>query len=351
MKYLELIEEQIRGKKICMFPMGIAAKSTYQKLKNYGIEADFFSDSNPELWGTEFESKKCISKIQLSEMKQENLVVIVESLYYKEIKQDLQKNGIKNILRVYPEKFVTDKFVAEHKMDLDHCMNAVLDICADEKSKEVFKYLVNSWKMENCPDNYFECIYEKNQYFDPAIIMLHEDEVFVDGGAYIGDTGEEFLKFCNGKYEKMHLFELDPNIYEKLNLNLTNWGGRQTFCYPYGLSNENGKVSFSGGDSNSSINGSKETNTIGEVRKLDDILKDERVTFIKMDIEGSELAALKGASNIIKSQKPKLAICIYHSPQDMLNIPIYIKSLVPEYKIYIRHYTDMMLETVCYAIL
>ena len=83
---------------------------------------------------------------------------------------------------------------------------------------------------------------------------------------------------------------------------------------------------------------------IGEVRKLDDVLKGERVTFIKMDIEGSELAALKGAANT-------LAICIYHSPQDMLKIPIYIKSLVPEYKIYIRHYTDMMLETVCYAVL
>lgn len=110
-------------------------------------------------------------------------------------------------------------------------------------------------------------------------------------------------------------------------------------------------MSFSGGDSNSSINGSKESNMIGEVRKLDDVLKGERVTFIKMDIEGSELAALKGAANTIRSQKPKLAICIYHSPQDMLNIPIYIKSLVPEYKIYIRHYTDMMLETVCYAVL
>lgn len=110
-------------------------------------------------------------------------------------------------------------------------------------------------------------------------------------------------------------------------------------------------MSFSGGDSNSSINGSKESNMIGEVRKLDDVLKGERVTFIKMDIEGSELAALKGAANTIRSQKPKLAICIYHSPQDMLKIPIYIKSLVPEYKIYIRHYTDMMLETVCYAVL
>lgn len=62
------------------------------------------------------------------------------------------------------------------------------------------------------------------------------------------------------------------------------------------------------------------------------------------------LSALAGAETIIRMQKPKLAICIYHSPGDMLNIPLYIKKLVPEYSIYIRHYTDMMLETVCYAV-
>ena len=69
-----------------------------------------------------------------------------------------------------------------------------------------------------------------------------------------------------------------------------------------------------------------------------------------MDIEGAEVGALKGGSHIIKKQTPKLAICIYHSPEDMLEIPMQIKELVPEYRIYIRHYTDMMLETVCYAV-
>ena len=82
---------------------------------------------------------------------------------------------------------------------------------------------------------------------------------------------------------------------------------------------------------------------------LDNIIKNEKVTFIKMDVEGSELAALKGAKNTIIKYHPKLAICIYHKPEDILEIPAYILELVPEYKFYIRHYTSCMWETVLYA--
>ena len=132
----------------------------------------------------------------------------------------------------------------------------------------------------------------------------------------------------------------------------TVWGGdKSVICWPYGLSDKEGKVWFSSGDSSSSMQDNGQVNDEeGIVRKLDDVLKNEDVTFIKMDIEGAEMSALRGGRNIIQMQKPKLAICIYHSPGDMLDIPVYLKKLVPEYKIYIRHYTDMMLETVCYAV-
>lgn len=182
---------------------------------------------------------------------------------------------------------------------------------------------------------------------------MREDEVFVDAGAYTGDTAEKYIKFCNGNYEKMHLFELDLKIYEKLKKNvrdLESVNSQKIICYPYGVSDDNKEVHLFGGDSSSTICDCGEGDITGTVKKLDDILKGEKVTFIKMDIEGAEVGALKGGSHIIKKQTPKLAICIYHSPEDMLEIPMQIKELVPEYRIYIRHYTDMMLETVCYAV-
>ena len=70
---------------------------------------------------------------------------------------------------------------------------------------------------------------------------------------------------------------------------------------------------------------------------LDDFLHGERVTFIKMDIEGAELDALRGASRIIKEQKPKLAISIYHRLEDIIEIPKLIISLRPDYRLYVNH--------------
>lgn len=72
---------------------------------------------------------------------------------------------------------------------------------------------------------------------------------------------------------------------------------------------------------------------------------------IKMDVEGSELESLKGAKRTIQRDKPKLAICIYHKPEDMTEIPMFIKELVPEYRLYVRHHSNSDLETVLYAIM
>jgi len=75
----------------------------------------------------------------------------------------------------------------------------------------------------------------------------------------------------------------------------------------------------------------------------------EKVTLIKMDIEGAELEGLKGAKNTILRDKPKLAICIYHSDNDMIRIPEYIHSIVPEYKLFVKHHSILSYETVLYA--
>ena len=69
-----------------------------------------------------------------------------------------------------------------------------------------------------------------------------------------------------------------------------------------------------------------------------------------MDIEGAELEALKGAKETIKRNHPKLAICVYHKPEDIVDIPKFILELDPEYKLYLRHYSDNAGETVLYAI-
>lgn len=90
------------------------------------------------------------------------------------------------------------------------------------------------------------------------------------------------------------------------------------------------------------------------VDSLDHVLADkeekEYPTFIKIDIEGAELNALQGAQHTITLKKPKLAISIYHKPEDIIELIVYLKNLVPEYKFYLRHYTNKTYDTVLYAI-
>ena len=85
------------------------------------------------------------------------------------------------------------------------------------------------------------------------------------------------------------------------------------------------------------------------VVSIDDMVGDDKVTFIKMDIEGAEMEALEGAKQTIERNRPKLAISIYHKEEDLWEIPFYILSKYPWYKIYMRHYTLTTNETVLYA--
>jgi hypothetical protein len=126
-------------------------------------------------------------------------------------------------------------------------------------------------------------------------------------------------------------------------------GVRNFYLRQSGLHNQNATLKFSAralGVSKIADDGEIEVS----VETLDS-LPIETPTFIKMDIEGSEKAALEGARKLIARDKPKMAICVYHKPNDLWELPLYIKELAPEYKIFMRHYSLRSAhETVAYAV-
>lgn len=93
-----------------------------------------------------------------------------------------------------------------------------------------------------------------------------------------------------------------------------------------------------------------ESTKIARIVRIDDELADETISLIKMDIEGYELAAIRGCENLIKKYKPDLAICVYHRVFDMWEIPSLIKRYVPDYQFYLRHHSNTQVETVLYAV-
>lgn len=191
-----------------------------------------------------------------------------------------------------------------------------------------------------------ELVNERDEYFDEQIISFGKDEVFVDGGCFDFKTCEEFLKRCPDA-KKIYAFECDSrNIpicekrIEKFNLN-------KVTLLPYGLWDKTAVLAWDSSQPSGMIMDTGDTNV--KTVALDDVV-DDRVTFIKLDIEGAELQALRGAKNIIQKYRPKLAICVYHKPEDIITIPSYIKELVPDYKLILRHYSANQYDTVLYAI-
>lgn len=187
------------------------------------------------------------------------------------------------------------------------------------------------------------------QYFQEDVFGPVEDEVFVDGGAFIGDTLDQFVKkFSKGQYKRVYAWELDEYNLKTLRKKAEKY--KNVTVIPYGMWSEKTELHFENtGTSVSAL--SEDSGESVRVDTIDDLCSEEKVTFIKMDIEGAEQAALKGAINVIKRDHPRLAICIYHSPEDLYEIPFWIKSVVPEYKLYIRQHAKYSGETVLYATL
>lgn len=189
------------------------------------------------------------------------------------------------------------------------------------------------------------------QYFDEDVFLPQENEVFVDCGAYDGDSLLDFFDFIQrnhiSSYKKCFAFEPDIDNFKKLKENVADYPN--VALYQIGTYNCRDTLHFSdGNDTGSSIQNSGET--IIEVDAIDNIVKDEKVTYIKMDIEGAELDSLKGAQKTILRCRPKLAICVYHRIDDLLTIPDFILSLHSDYKLYLRNYKKAGVDTVLYAV-
>ena len=187
-----------------------------------------------------------------------------------------------------------------------------------------------------------------HQYFPPTIPSWKYPLRFVDCGAYDGDT-LHFMKKNNLPFENVIAFEPDPEIFFRLsNYMAVEWDSLYTL-YPCGVSLKTAQVHFSrDGGEGGKISHSGES--IIQTVSLDDVIFGFHPNVIKMDIEGLEVKGLLGARKIIEKDRPSLAICVYHEPQHLWQIPLMIEQWDLGYKFYLRSHAFNGFETVMYAI-
>jgi FkbM family methyltransferase len=190
-------------------------------------------------------------------------------------------------------------------------------------------------------------VVEPELYQSAGLLGYGDDEVYIDGGAFDGDTIRLFSSRVGGRYARIYAFEPDPKTFATLRQNFAS--EPRVELINAGLYHRKETLRFRDDASRGAIFAADGGTEI-EVTTIDDVVGDERVTFIKMNIEGAEIDALKGAARTIRRWRPKLAISAYHRPSDLWCIPRLVRWLNEDYGLYLRQHDGGVIETVLYGL-
>ena len=187
------------------------------------------------------------------------------------------------------------------------------------------------------------------QYFLDDFMDWKPYEGIVDAGAFIGDTFAEFLRKKQPSCQHFLYFaiEPDPRNYERLQSKYGDYP--QLHASNVALWNTETTLHFRASGSAGSQVVADTSQTSIQAETIDNICKNDTITFIKMDIEGAEVKALQGAAQTLQKDRPTLAICCYHRRDHLLEIANYLKNLVPSYTLSLRMHAHFPTELVLYA--
>lgn len=355
----EIIKNTIvEDKEIILYGAGRIGKELAVLLHDNKYKVSVFFDKNADKVQT-INNVKCYTPDEyIKKLKNVESTVIILSLFLPTenlnlICQELKTLGYKNIICDYNLLACFCAYGLNQKSDL-----ALSDF--SEEIKQVFLMLEDDHSrmiyIENLSAyatwNFNQAVESKGmvQYFDVKVPFSKGYKHFVDCGAFVGDSFEELIRMHD--CETYIGFEPDTDNFKRLSYNTELEKNKldNIFLYPCAVSNQNGYVYFrQDGNSGSAISEESERTMPVSVVRLDDVLKKQDVSMIKMDIEGAEINALLGAEKIIREQNPDLAICVYHKISDIWEIPLLLKKMCNQYKFYLRCHCPLATETVLYV--
>lgn len=261
----------------------------------------------------------------------------------------LPKN-IKTSLEIYFDKYKFWGSLHEDNLDYDEIerkaktiKNHINDFVwlyeklEDDSSKFLLHAILNNFINYDFTSLQKTLNQKYHHYFDFDILPKMKEEVFADIGSYTGDTILDFIK-CYGEnsYKKIYCYEITTDIIPTLKNNLINY--KNIEIKSLAVSNKSKTLYV---DENSTSNSANKTKNKGkikiEAKSLDEDVK-EKISLIKMDIEGDEELALMGAKKHIQNDTPKLLISLYHNNNHYFKLPKLIYSYNKNYKFYLRNY-------------
>ncbi len=350
------------GESFVLFGAGNLGRKILAGLRSVGIEPLAFADNNPRLWNSSVDRLQVLSPQDATHNfgRRAAFVVTIWSPGHRFAytrQQLLDLNCLRvvsfvSLLWKYPETLLP-----HYCLDLPHKIyeqvddvRKALSLWADDASRR--EYLAQlKWRLLPDSDGLPSPVAQE-EYFPDTLFSLSPNEVFVDCGAFNGDTIRSFLRRQGSSFGNVIALEPDPANFQELQEYLSTLDSNikdKVTALQLAVAAHKEKARFQAtGTLESAIT---DTGTLEvDCAPLDEILGNCVPTYIKMDIEGAEPDALAGACRVIKQTSPVLAVCVYHRQDHLWRLPLFIKSLSSQYRFFLRPHDEEGWQLVCYAV-
>ena len=347
------------GERYILFGAGRLGQIALAGLRNAGINPLAFADNNPKLWNTNVDGLQVFSpQAAVARFSQDSIFVITvytsQPVWEQLINMKLKVISFAELAWMYPQSLTPHGALElPYKIfeQADNVWNA-LALWSDETSRREYLGQIQ-WRTCLNRSTLPAHLPQHQIYFANELITVQRKEIFVDCGAFDGDTIQEFLKQYGSSFERIIAVEPDPANCKALETRISVLPteiNSKIEIVQSAVGPKRALVTFDATGTAGSSVGAGDGSYEVACTPLDELLDDINPTFIKMDIEGAELGALLGARKIIERDTPVLAICLYHAQEHLWQVPLFIQSLNNKYDFFLRRYADECWELVCYAI-
>ncbi|WP_234119686.1 FkbM family methyltransferase [Clostridium hydrogenum] len=361
--------DKIANKDIILYGAGNLGIMAVDLLSKINIVPKYIVDKNPSVHNKKINGVKVISPDEILEKDKKNAVfaICIVKFPFKEIAGFLKSINCEKIVSFwdvseYYKKSMKmtngwyfENLTLEKKYKLISFYNNLEDDISKASYVQVLYWRIRREEVlfENAKPN---C---NDMYFTKSIpYELKDNEYYIDCGASDGDIIDSFLKCVKGKFSKIIAFEPDPQNYkmlcqyiDTLKKNIS----KNILTYPYGLGLQNELSAFLvNRDKACRFINKEEDNSLEstkiELVKVDDILREKKVTFMKIHTEGMEYKILSGALETIARNRPIIAVTIYHNEESLIEIPNMLLEKLEGYKFYHRLHSYCGTDSILYAV-
>lgn len=326
---------------VFMFGAGEFARETTNMLNECNLEVDgYLVDDKYYKPNSIYLNRPVYSFSEISANKSQSYVLIRGiNPGWREARNRIEKFPQFKIYEFIKENFYTLTY--EDIVNEKEKFFETYNLLTDELSKKTFLICLKA-HISLVPCHLKDIVATKEYFNELTESKKMGGGTFVDCGAFRGDTVKKFIDFVGGKYKKIFAVEPDEKNFAELQKFVKDNEYKNIFLYQGGVYDKKGTVNFMNysfmGYSSTGSKVSEDGEWVVNVDTIDNIVGDSPVSLIKMDIEGSELPALKGAINTLKKSRPVLVISVYHRQEDLITIPQFIKDVYKNCRFYLRQY-------------